>query len=58
MHRRNLIALAVLASAIAAPAFSQSKEIKIAIIASKTGPLEAYAKQTIVGFNMGLDYAT
>jgi branched-chain amino acid transport system substrate-binding protein len=40
------------------PAFSQSKEVKIAVIASKTGPLEAYAKQTIVGFNMGLDYAT
>jgi branched-chain amino acid transport system substrate-binding protein len=32
--------------------------VKIALIASKTGPLEAYAKQTIVGFNMGLDYAT
>jgi branched-chain amino acid transport system substrate-binding protein len=30
----------------------------IAIIASKTGPLEAYAKQTIVGFHMGLNYAT
>jgi branched-chain amino acid transport system substrate-binding protein len=58
MHRRNLITLAVLATAFAAPAFSQSKEIKIAVIASKTGPLEAYAKQTIVGFNMGLDYAT
>jgi len=33
-------------------------EIRIALIASKTGPLEAYAKQSIVGFNMGLDYAT
>ncbi|HRH90054.1 MAG TPA: ABC transporter substrate-binding protein, partial [Rubrivivax sp.] len=33
-------------------------EVKIALIASKTGPLEAYAKQTIVGFNLGLDYAT
>jgi branched-chain amino acid transport system substrate-binding protein len=44
---------------LAAPlAFSQSKEIKIAIIASKTGPLEAYAKQTITGVQMGLDYAT
>jgi branched-chain amino acid transport system substrate-binding protein len=32
--------------------------VKIAVIASKTGPLEAYAKQTIVGFNMGLEYAT
>ena len=58
MQRRNLITLAILATAMAAPAFSQSKDIKIAIIASKTGPLEAYAKQTIVGFQMGLDYAT
>ncbi len=58
MQRRNLMALAVLAAAVAAPAFSQPKEIKVAVIASKTGPLEAYAKQTIVGFNMGLDYAT
>ena len=58
MQRRNLMAVAVLAAAFAAPAFSQPKEIKIALIASKTGPLEAYAKQTIVGFNMGLDYAT
>ncbi len=33
-------------------------DIKIALIASKTGPLEAYAKQTIVGFNLGLEYAT
>jgi branched-chain amino acid transport system substrate-binding protein len=32
--------------------------VKIAVIASKTGPLEAYAKQTIVGFNLGLEYAT
>jgi hypothetical protein len=32
--------------------------IKIALIAGKTGPLEAYAKQTIVGFQMGLEYAT
>ncbi|MEO8856117.1 MAG: ABC transporter substrate-binding protein, partial [Burkholderiaceae bacterium] len=60
MHRRNLIALAaVSAGLISAPAaFAQSKEIRIAIIASKTGPLEAYAKQTIVGFQMGLEYAT
>ena len=40
-------------------AFAQNKgEVKIALIASKTGPLEAYAKQTIVGFNLGLEYAT
>ena len=37
---------------------AQSKEIKIAHIYSKTGPLEAYGKQTATGFMMGLDYAT
>ena len=60
MHRRNLIALAALAATtlVAPLAQAQAKEIKIAIIASKTGPLEAYAKQTIVGFHMGLNYAT
>jgi branched-chain amino acid transport system substrate-binding protein len=64
MHRRNLIARAALAAAtlgctLAAPlAFAQGKDIKIAHIYSKTGPLEAYGKQTAVGFLMGLDYAT
>jgi branched-chain amino acid transport system substrate-binding protein len=48
------------ACAIGAPAaLAQGKpDVKIAIVASKTGPLEAYAKQTIVGFQMGLEYAT
>ncbi len=64
MKRRHLLALhAVTAlTALAAAAGSvhaqAGKDIKIALIASKTGPLEAYAKQTIVGFNMGLEYAT
>ena len=60
MHRRRLtLVLLALAACVAAPlAFGQVKDIRIALIASKTGPLEAYAKQTIVGFNMGLDYAT
>ena len=39
-------------------AIAQSKEIKIAHIYSKTGALEAYGKQTAIGFMMGLDYAT
>ena len=42
----------------AGSAFAQAKEIKIAHIYSKTGPLEAYGKQTQTGFMMGLDYAT
>ena len=60
MHRRALIALAALASsALAAlPALADSSEIRIAHIYSKTGPLEAYGKQTQTGFMMGLDYAT
>jgi branched-chain amino acid transport system substrate-binding protein len=37
---------------------AQGKEIRIAHIYSKTGPLEAYGKQTATGFMMGLDYAT
>ncbi|MDP2370792.1 substrate-binding domain-containing protein [Rhodoferax sp.] len=64
MHRRTwighfaLVATAF-ASALSAPlAFGQAKEIKIAHIYSKTGPLEAYGKQTATGFMMGLDYAT
>ncbi len=58
MHRRSVISLAVVAAAFAAPVFAQSKDIKIAHIYSKTGPLEAYGKQTQTGFMMGLDYAT
>lgn len=49
----------VLATAcITNAAMSQTGEVKIAHIYSKTGPLEAYGKQTAVGFLMGLDYAT
>ncbi len=58
MKRRTLFALAALIGAFAAPAFSQSKEIRIAHVYGKTGPLEAYGKQTQTGFMMGLDYAT
>ena len=64
MHRRtwvtrSALTVAGLACAITSPlAFSQGKEIKIAHIYSKTGPLEAYGKQTATGFLMGLDYAT
>lgn len=60
MQRRNLIALATLATAtlVSFGAAAQSKEIRIAHIYSKTGPLEAYGKQTAVGLKMGLEYAT
>ncbi len=65
MKRRTvhlvLSAIAAATSLGAAPSASAQAnkgEVRIAVIASKTGPLEAYAKQTIVGFHMGLDYAT
>ena len=37
---------------------SESDTIKIGVLASMTGPLEAYGKQTVKGFELGLDYAT
>lgn len=62
MQRRHLVALAALAtvaaSAVSTPAMAQSNEIRIAHIYSKTGPLEAYGKQTQTGLMMGLNYAT
>ena len=58
MHRRTLVAAAALAAALAGPAFGQSGEIRIAHVYSKTGPLEAYGKQTQTGLMMGLSYAT
>jgi branched-chain amino acid transport system substrate-binding protein len=64
MHPRSwatriALAATALSCALTSPlAMGQSKEIKIAHIYSKTGPLEAYGKQTATGFMMGLDYAT
>ncbi len=61
MQRRTWVALAALAaSALATPfAVAQSKgDIKIAHIYSRTGPLEAYGKQTQTGLMMGLEHAT
>ncbi|MEW6466209.1 substrate-binding domain-containing protein [Tibeticola sp.] len=60
MQRRTTLALATLAAAaLATPlALAQAKDVKIALIYSKTGPLEAYGKQTATGFHMGLEYAT
>ena len=37
---------------------ASAQEIKIALIAGKTGVYEAYAKDTEIGFMMGLEYLT
>lgn len=60
MKRRTWVALAAAASAVlSAPvAFGQANEIRIAHVYSRTGPLEAYGKQTATGLMMGLEYAT
>src|ERR1700688_3382948 len=58
MAVRLLPLAALLAFGLAAPALAQDKPIKIALIQDKTGPLEAYAKQVVTGFTLGLDYAT
>ncbi len=53
---RGIVAISIaLASGFA---LAQAKEIKIAHVYDKTGPLEAYAKQTHAGLMMGLEYAT
>ncbi len=58
LPRRALAALALAAVGTLAFAQAGKNEIRIAHINGKTGPLEAYAKQSSVGFMMGLDYAT
>ena len=49
---------ALSAAAFAGLSFGQAKEIRIAHVYDKTGPLEAYAKQTQAGLMMGFEYAT
>jgi branched-chain amino acid transport system substrate-binding protein len=50
--------LAVAALALAVVALPASAEIRIAHVYGKTGPLEAYAKQSHDGLMLGLEYAT
>ena len=50
--------LAAFAVTAAPFALAAGPDLKIALIAGKTGPLEAYAKETETGFMMGLEYLT
>jgi len=52
--RRLAMALALWAATGAAT----GQELRIALILGKTGPFEAYAKETETGFMMGLEYLT
>ena len=59
-RRAALAAVATTAlSLLSGSVLAQAKgEIRIAHVYSRTGPLEAYGKQTQTGLMMGLDYAT
>ena len=56
MKRMTALLAAVTLACATSLAFAQ--DIKIAHIYGKTGPLEAYAKQTQAGLMLGLEYAT
>jgi branched-chain amino acid transport system substrate-binding protein len=59
-RRAALLAAAVTATTLLSngAAQAQGKEVRIAHVYSKSGPLEAYGKQTHTGLMLGLQYAT
>ncbi|MEO6747284.1 MAG: ABC transporter substrate-binding protein, partial [Caldimonas sp.] len=58
-HALGAVAVATFAIVTTGAVFAQAKgEVRIAHVYSKTGPLEAYGKQTQTGLMMGFDYAT
>ena len=52
------VAAGVWALAATGATAAKAADLKIALIYSKTGPLEAYAKQTETGLNLGFEYLT
>jgi branched-chain amino acid transport system substrate-binding protein len=52
------ILLGAVAMQLLATGLAAAQDIKIALISSRTGPLEAYAKQTEAGFTLGLEFVT
>ena len=55
---KRLTTLLAAATLAGAASLAIAQDIKIALISSKTGALEAYAKQTQAGLMLGLEYAT
>jgi branched-chain amino acid transport system substrate-binding protein len=53
---RNILIAAAIGTLFAGSAAAE--DLKIALIYGKTGPLEAYAKQTETGLRLGFEYAT
>jgi branched-chain amino acid transport system substrate-binding protein len=58
MHGLKFLLAATLATSLLAAPARAAGPVKVALIADSTGPLEAYAKQTITGFQLGLEYYT
>ncbi len=57
MRNHSILALAAMVLAGAA-SIAHADDLKVALIYGKTGPLEAYAKQTEAGLRLGFEYAT
>jgi branched-chain amino acid transport system substrate-binding protein len=55
---RPLLLLSTVVAGLIVCTTSQAAELRIALIQSRTGPLESYAKQTEIGLRMGLEYVT
>ena len=55
---RVLFARLLLCAGVLAAGEAAAQDIKIALLAGRTGPLEAYAKQTEAGLMLGLEYLT
>ncbi len=55
---KKLITGTVVAITLLTPVAASAQDIKIALLAGRTGPLEAYAKQTEAGLMLGLEYLT
>src|SRR5687768_16570386 len=52
------VVLATIVAAVLSGGAAYAQDIKIALLAGRTGPLEAYAKQTEAGLMLGLEYLT
>jgi branched-chain amino acid transport system substrate-binding protein len=56
--KRFVTAFAISATLLAGAVAARADDLKIALIHGRTGPLEAYAKQTETGLRLGFEYAT
>ena len=58
MRKSISVLIALAGMALATSVAAQQTPVKVTVIYGKTGPLEAYARQTEAGFMLGLEYAT